>query len=111
MAAEFSFPPSQTRYIAFWLYLARQTLPLEHPTSKRQDKSVREQQEQGCFLKEGESEAKREPCEPYLSPTVPEQGEQDRPRVDGKVQPKVQVKMQYNGHKTGLRSSQEISRE
>ena len=77
--------------------------------SKQQDKSVRKQQEQGCSLKGGEPGAKVEPCQPGLSPTVPERGEQDRPRGDGQVQPKVQVQMQYNSDETGLRSSQEVN--
>lgn len=35
--------------------------PSEHPAPKHQDISVREQQEQGCSLKEGEVGAKGEP--------------------------------------------------
>jgi len=77
LAGEFSLPLTLIT-AAFCLLLARQSPPLEYLTSKHQDKSVREHQELGSSLKGGEPGAMMEPCQPGLSPRVPEKGEHDR---------------------------------
>lgn len=59
LAGEFSLPLRTVMLLSG--SNGKAATPSEHPAPKHQDISVREQQEQGCSLKEGEVGAKGKP--------------------------------------------------
>lgn len=82
-------------------------IPTDHACVVHTD-CVREEQDKGCTLREGELESKGCPrtsrtgaTPDRAHPLVPTSAKQNRSGDDGQVLPRVQIIRQYHGHEAG----------